>query len=68
MVETVRSVIVPFLEDDHVIEIALNADGTIWVERIGEPMSCSNARMSNADALRMLQLVANTMGTEITSA
>jgi P-type conjugative transfer ATPase TrbB len=60
--------IVPFLEDDRVIEIALNADGTIWVERIGEPMFCTKARMSNADALRMLQLVATTMGTEITSA
>jgi P-type conjugative transfer ATPase TrbB len=60
--------IIAFLEDDRVIEIALNADGAIWVERIGERMSRSDARMSNADALRMLLLVAHTMGTEISSA
>ena len=26
--------IVPFLDDDRVIEIALNADGGVWVERV----------------------------------
>ena len=60
--------IVCFLDDPEVIEIALNADGTIWVERIGQAMLDTGVRMSNADAFRMLQLVANTMGTEITAA
>jgi type IV secretion system protein TrbB len=60
--------IVRFLDDPDVIEIALNADGTIWVERIGQPMLDTGTRMSTADAFRMLQLVANTMGTEITAA
>jgi len=60
--------IIPFLDDPAVIEIALNADGSIWVERTGEAMARSEARMSNAEAHRMLQLVANTMGTEITPA
>lgn len=59
--------IVRYLDDAEVIEIALNADGNIWVERIGQPMLATEARMSNADAFRMLQLVANTMGTEITA-
>jgi type IV secretion system protein TrbB len=60
--------ILPFLDDDRVIEIALNADGSIWVERIGKVMTRSEARMTTADAFRMLQLVASTMGTEITPA
>lgn len=60
--------IIQFLEDPGVIEIALNADGVIWVERIGEAMASTDARMSNADASRMLQLVANAMNTEITAA
>lgn len=60
--------IIPFLDDRDVIEIALNADGSIWVERIGSAMARSTARMSTADAYRMLQLVANTMNTEISAA
>ncbi len=59
--------IIPYLDDDDVIEIALNADGAVWVERIGAPMSCTGARMSKDEALVMLQLVASAIGTEITS-
>jgi len=60
--------IVPFLDDDSVIEIALNADGAIWVERMGSEMSCTGARMTNEEARVMLGLVANAIGTEITAA
>jgi type IV secretion system protein VirB11 len=57
--------IVPFLDDDRVIEIALNADGGVWVERVGERMARTPVRISPADASRMLMLVAHTMNTEI---
>jgi len=60
--------IVPFLDDDSVIEIALNADGAIWVERMGSAMSCTDARMTRDEATVMLRLVANAIGTEITDA
>jgi type IV secretion system protein VirB11 len=60
--------IVPFLEDDTVIEIALNADGSVWIERHGVKMQRTEVRMSTPDAMRMLQLVANAMSTEITPA
>jgi type IV secretion system protein TrbB len=60
--------IVPFLDDDTVIEIALNADGAIWVERMGAEMSCTDARMTREEASVMLRLVANAIGTEITDA
>ena len=35
--------IIPFLDDETVIEIALNADGEIWVERMGAPMVATGA-------------------------
>ena len=60
--------IIPLLDHPDVIEVALNADGVVWAERIGEPMAATDARMSNSDAYRMLQLVANAMNTEITAA
>ena len=60
--------IVPFLDDDRVIEICLNADGSIWIERVGETMSRTKAHMAAPDAMRMLLLVANAMNTELTAA
>lgn len=57
--------IIPLLEDDRVIEIALNADGAIWTERVGESMGKTDARMTREAALRMLQLVATAMGVEL---
>jgi type IV secretion system protein TrbB len=38
------------LEDSETVEIVLNADGTLWQERLGEPLegssrfSCNNIR------------------------
>lgn len=60
--------IIPFLDDPSVIEIALNEDGSLWVERVGAPMVPSPAVMSREDVFRMLALVANSMNTEITAA
>lgn len=59
------SPIVPLLDDDTVIEIALNADGMVWAERVGQRMEMTAARMTREAALRMLQLVATEMGTEL---
>lgn len=62
------SAIIPLLDDDRVIEIALNADGTIWAERVGQPMEMTTSRMTKEEALRMLQLVASAVGIELSSA
>lgn len=59
--------IIPLLDDDGVIEIALNADGAIWAERVGQRMEKTSARMSKEEALRMLQLVASAMGVELSA-
>ena len=60
--------IIPYLEDPAVIEIALNPDGAIWIERMGCPMTKTGVRMSRSEALVMLGLVADAVGSEITSA
>ena len=43
--------IIPFLDDPAVIEIALNADGRVWIEKTGAAMvmARTKARMTNAD-------------------
>ena len=57
--------ILPFLRDPKVVEIMLNADGQIWVDRLGEGMSPTSARMVPSEAERMLRLVASEMLVEL---
>jgi P-type conjugative transfer ATPase TrbB len=57
--------ILDFLNDDAVVEIMLNADGRIWVEKVGVGMFAAKATMSPEEALRMLRLVATEMNAEI---
>jgi len=57
--------IAPFLSDPKVVEIMLNADGRIWVDRLGEGMSVTGARMGPPGAERMLRLVASEMLIEL---
>jgi P-type conjugative transfer ATPase TrbB len=57
--------LVPFLDDDSVVEIMLNADGRVWIERAGVGMSMSQASMTPDDALRMLRVVATEMNVEL---
>jgi len=60
--------IVPFLDDQSIIEIALNADGKIWVERMGARMVCTEVSMTKDEAMVMLGLAADAIGTEISAA
>lgn len=54
-----------YLGDDTIVEIMLNADGRIWIERAGVGMLATDATMSPEDALRMLRVVATEMNTEL---
>jgi len=60
------SPILPFLEDDAVVEIILNADGAVWIERVGRGMVKTDVRLDARDTFRMLQLVASATNTEVT--
>lgn len=54
-----------FLGDPQVVEIVLNADGSVWVERAGEGMARSPVRMGPAEAERLLRAIASEAGSEL---
>ena len=53
-----------WLHDDAVIEIMSNPDGTVWVERLGEPPRPSGARLEAGTVEHILRLVASSIGGE----
>jgi len=54
------------LADATVIEIMLNSDGTLWVERFGEPIVCIG-EMSESKARALLGTIASYLNTTITA-
>lgn len=53
------------LEDSQVIEVLLNPDGTLWVDRLGEGRSPTGAKISHQDAERIIRLVASHVRLEV---
>jgi type IV secretion system protein VirB11 len=53
------------LFDPSVVEILLNADGEIWVERLGEGVARTGSRMSQPQAENLLGTIAALADTEI---
>lgn len=54
-----------WLEDPEVIEIMLNPDGRLWVERLGKGIAASPHRLDAADGERIIRLVAHHVGAEV---
>lgn len=46
------------LDDPQVVEIMLNPDGRLWLDRLGSGRTCTDVAMSGADAERIIRLVA----------
>ncbi len=57
--------ITQWLADPVVIEIMLNPDGRLWVDRLGEGISDSGLKMTAADGERIVRLVAHHVGAEV---
>ena len=55
-----------FLEDDSIIEINLNQDGYLWIERFGEGRTKTNFKISPRKARGILEVVADFNNAEIT--
>ncbi len=53
-----------WLQDPAVIEVMLNPDGHLWVDRLGEGMSDSAIRLAPDDAERIIRLVAHHVGVD----
>src|SRR5690242_16302903 len=52
------------VQDDAVIEIMANPDGTVWVERLGAAPCLTSTRLEAGTVERILRLVASSTGTE----
>ncbi len=59
------SAIAEWLADPAVIEIMLNPDGRLWVDRLGAGISDTGKSMSPADGERIVRLVAHHVGAEV---
>jgi type IV secretion system protein TrbB len=62
------SAIATWLEDPTIIEVMLNPDGRLWIDRLGGGLADTGDMMSAADGERIIRLVAHHVGTEIHSA
>jgi type IV secretion system protein VirB11 len=57
--------IVRLLEDPSVVEVMLNPDGRLWVDRLSEGLTDTGERLSTADGERIVRLVAHHVGAEV---
>src|SRR5690606_32900085 len=53
-----------FLEDPSIVEVMLNPDGRLWIDRLSEGLSDTGERLSPADGERIVRLVAHHVGAE----
>lgn len=57
--------IAAWLEDTSVIEVMLNPDGRLWIDRLGAGIADTGSGMSAADGERIIRLVAHYVGAEV---
>ncbi|ARP98049.1 P-type conjugative transfer ATPase TrbB [Pseudorhodoplanes sinuspersici] len=57
--------ITTFLEDPAVVEVMLNPDGRLWIDRLSEGLSDTGATLLPADGERIIRLVAHHVGAEV---
>src|SRR5476649_344177 len=53
------------LEDPDVIEVMLNPDGRIWIDRLTDGLADTGERLAPADGERIIRLVAHHVGDEV---
>ncbi|MFZ5703948.1 P-type conjugative transfer ATPase TrbB [Nitrobacter sp.] len=53
------------LEDPAVVEVMLNPDGRIWIDRLSEGLADTGETLSPADGERIVRLVAHHVGAEV---
>jgi type IV secretion system protein TrbB len=59
------SQIAAWLAEPSVIEVMLNPDGRLWVDRLGAGIADTGNSMSSADGERIIRLVAHHVGAEV---
>ncbi|AQS89083.1 hypothetical protein AA101099_0534 [Neoasaia chiangmaiensis NBRC 101099] len=53
------------LADPAVVEVMLNPDGRLWIDRLSEGLSDTGEQITPADAERIVRLVAHHVGAEV---
>ncbi|MER9002626.1 P-type conjugative transfer ATPase TrbB [Mesorhizobium sp. M0862] len=56
-----------FLEDPEIVEVMLNPDGLLWVDRLSQGLAFTGEQLSFADGERIVRLVAHHVGAEVHS-
>jgi Flp pilus assembly CpaF family ATPase len=59
--------IATFLEDPSIVEVMLNPDGRLWIDRLSGGLEDSGRTLSAADGERIVRLVAHHVGAEVHS-
>lgn len=59
------SAIASYLEDDAIIEVMLNPDGRLWIDRLSSGLIDTGETLSAADGERIVRLVAHHVGAEV---
>jgi P-type conjugative transfer ATPase TrbB len=54
-----------YLEDASVVEVMLNPDGRLWIDRLTGGLEDTGRRVTPADAERIVRLVAHHVGAEV---
>ncbi len=54
-----------YLEDPQVVEVMLNPDGQIWIDRLSDGLCATDDHLSSSDGERIVRLVAHHVGAEV---
>jgi type IV secretion system protein TrbB len=54
-----------FLEEPSIVEVMLNPDGRLWIDRLSDGLTDTGERLSAADGERIVRLVAHHVGAEV---
>ena len=57
--------IATWLEDPAIVEVMLNPDGRLWVDRLSDGLADTGEHLSAADGERIIRLVADHVGAEV---
>ena len=54
-----------WLEDPTIVEVMLNPDGRLWIDRLAGGLADTGERLTAADGERIVRLVAHHVGAEV---
>jgi len=57
--------VIGFLDDPDIVEVMLNPDGRLWIDRLSAGVSDTGQRLTPADGERIIRLVAHHVGAEV---